>query len=215
MEAIAAQRTLQLGTVQSYIAEAMAAGFSYPWHRMGVPHRILASLCGHVTAYHKLQLQQQERLQQASEQQSQNETEDQQQQELCSKGQQCLLLKQQQRGNSGVAQSQASCSQCGLLQSQSSVSLHTDGLVRSAQEEVVDLSTTEGQQGRCTRLPDSSLLTELVLTGKGRKALRDSMDSSLLTYGHMRLALAHIYCLLRNSVCLCRLPGQTELKDRS
>ena len=213
MEAIAAQRTLQLGTVQSYIAEAMAAGFSYPWHRMGVPHCILASLCGHVTAYHKLQLQQQERLQQASKQQSQNETED--QQELCSKGQQCLLLKQQQHGNSGMAQSQPSCSQCGLLQSQSNVSLHTDGLVRSAQEELVDLSTTEGQQRRCTRLPDSSLLAELVLTGKGRKALRDSMDSSLLTYGHMRLALAHIYCLLRNSVCLCRLPGQTELKDQS
>ncbi len=48
-----------------------------------------------------------------------------------------------------------------------------------------------------------SLLKELVLTGKGTKALRDSMDDCDMTYGQLRLALAHLYCLLRNSVCQC------------
>ncbi|KAL3131058.1 hypothetical protein ABBQ38_000374 [Trebouxia sp. C0009 RCD-2024] len=55
MEAIASQRAVQLSTVQSYIAEAMAAGYTYPWHRMKVPFFMLASLCGHLRAYHKQQ----------------------------------------------------------------------------------------------------------------------------------------------------------------
>ncbi|KAL0047414.1 hypothetical protein WJX82_002778 [Trebouxia sp. C0006] len=41
MDSIASQRALQLGTVQSYIAEAMAAGYGYPWHRMGAPYHLL------------------------------------------------------------------------------------------------------------------------------------------------------------------------------
>ncbi|KAL0037504.1 hypothetical protein WJX77_000402 [Trebouxia sp. C0004] len=53
MDSIASQRALQLGTVQSYIAEAMAAGYEYPWHRMGVPCHVLSSLCSHLRAHHK------------------------------------------------------------------------------------------------------------------------------------------------------------------
>lgn len=68
MEAIAVQRAVQLGTVQSYVAEAMAAGYPYPWHRLGVPHALLATFCAHLTAFQNYQnevreQQQQEQLQ--------------------------------------------------------------------------------------------------------------------------------------------------------
>ena len=270
MEAIASQRTLQLGTVQSYIAEAMAAGYPYPWHRMGVPQCLLASLCSHVRAYHKQRLQQaaqmppqqqqqqlvyQEQLQLQGGQQRIGQLPMQQGGRPELQGQQeaehgdtwlpqPLGLQQQaqlQRSNSngGVKQSHAAgvvwtaadhpagpeevlparrlkdggavhqtgyancpgvCRGCGLVEDQSRVKLGMQGLM-PADELPLKVGGTAGQAGQ---LPDIDLLTELVLTGQGTKALRDSMDDCPLTYGPMRLALAHIYCLLRNSVCMCK-----------
>ena len=42
-------------------------------------------------------------------------------------------------------------------------------------------------------LPDADLVRELVRTGQGTKALREQMGSEAISYGHIRLALAHLY----------------------
>lgn len=279
MDAIANQRTLQLGTVQSYIAEAMAAGYGYPWHRMGVPHCILVALCDHVRAYHRQLMQQQEPeqlqqqclhlphpalLQQAAQSQPHSlwpklQQEPVQQQEhkmqqhcILDELQQHVLHRQQHdtkpqqqplrdarnpvlhphtecpavpcmaQASTGqkqlavsvasdgllddsscsawtLTQDQVVCRRCGLLQDQGSAILHGDGSVH-----VLQGSHATGASPQAVQLPELGFIKELVLTGKGTKALRDSMDMCAMTYGHMRLSLAHVYCLLRNSICLCR-----------
>ena len=250
MDSIASQRALQLGTVQSYIAEAMAAGHGYPWHRMGVPYHVLASVCSHVRAYHKQVEQYYE--QQAQVHQLPQLEQLQQQQQICQFGLECELQQQhhhhqsqqqqqqQQRGirndqthtqaadavcavppaweykeetaavvaeldhdenpnlASTPAQGQAVCSDCELPCDQGAVVMHSNGAVCHGIRAVGG-----GPNSKVVQLPDMSLLRELVQTGKGTKALRDSMDDCEMTYGQLRLTLAHLYCLLRNSVCQC------------
>lgn len=254
MDSIASQRALQLGTVQSYIAEAMAAGYGYPWHRMGVPYHVLASLCSHVRAYHK-QVEQYHK-QQAQVHQLPQLGQLQRQEQFCQFGLECELQRQQhhyhqsqqqqrQRGISNdqtqakaanadaavcavppgwkwmeataavaadlnlddrsnlastSAQGQAVCSHCELPCDQGAVVMHSNGAVQVCRGIRAEGG---GPDSKVVQLPGMSLLKELVLTGKGTKALRDSMDDCDMTYGQLRLALAHLYCLLRNSVCQC------------
>ena len=260
MEAIATQRTLQLGTVQSYIAEAMTAGYAYPWHRMGLPHCILASLCSHVRAYHKQLMQQEggllqhpcqlERMscQEPDMQQPQWQTKHQQhgsmrtQQQLHQQearqssdrlgqaqtshatgssafsAQAAAQHYQATTGPAGMGsgadaascldvpliQAQAVCHECGLSLDQGSAELGSSGLVHMPNQKSTDRDTIARCGGGAAQLPEMSGLTDLVLTGKGTKALRDGMQNSTVTYGHMRLALAHMHCLLRNTVCSCK-----------
>lgn len=266
MDAIASQRTLQLGTVQSYIAEAMAAGYGYPWHRMGVPHCILVSLCDHVRAYHRQLMQQQEpeQLQQAAQSQPHSLWQELQQEPKQPQGhtvqQHCIRDEQQQHvlhrqqhdtnpqqqplrnarspvhrshtectavpctapasdeheqlavsvASDGLlddsscsawmlTQAQVVCRRCGLLQDQGNAILHGDGSVH-----VLHGNRATGACPQAVQLPELGFIRELVLTGKGTKALRDSMHMCAMTYGHMRLSLAHVYCLLRNTICPCR-----------
>ena len=281
MEVIASQRAVQLSTVQSYIAEAMAAGYSYPWHRMRVPFSILASLYGHVRAYHKQQLLSDARLlhqqqgnasvmqdnqqhlavpcksRKGSEPQAlpaaachgscvgtgevHHGKQDQQQQQQQQYGLQHEPYKQllpeqqsgcqQQRASSSVQQAaatmshsqqavvvdisnspvhgtrrpcQAVCSHCGLLQDVDSARLKPDGRVCAWDGSSTCLAAAQVQSQQPVQLPDMQFVRELVLTSKGTKALRDTMDTLVLSYGHMRLAFAHIYCLLRQHVCSCQ-----------
>ena len=247
MEAIARQRAVQLGTVQSYIAEAMAAGYSYPWHRMGIPFTILASLCGHMRAYHKQQqLCMVGKEDQADDYQTQSKQPHQQRQHgiegcsymapshdslnpavgLAQQVEQSVASAKHAPPSQGLRkcqeaqlhvdaelashdalhgigqhsmQSTGVCSQCGLMQDESTVRLHPSGLVTAGSQ-----LAPGADEPRLVQLPDMQSMQELVLTSRGTKALRDSMDTCLLTYGQMRLALAHIYCLLRHQVCLCQ-----------
>ena len=267
MGSIASQRALQLGTVQSYIAEAMAAGYGYPWHRMGVPYHVLASLCSHVRAYHKQveqyheqqaqthqlpqsgQQQQQEQVHQLElecelQQQHQHHQSQQHHHHHHHQSQQQQQQQQRQRGvrkgqthtqadnadavcavapawkckeataavaadrdhdenpnlDSPLAQGQAVCSDCELLCDQGAFVMHSDGTVQVYHG---IRAVGGGPNSKVVQLPDMSLLRELVQTGKGTKALRDSMDDCDMTYGQLRLTLAHLYCLLRNNVCQC------------
>ncbi|KAL3131059.1 hypothetical protein ABBQ38_000375 [Trebouxia sp. C0009 RCD-2024] len=97
-------------------------------------------------------------------------------------------------------QGQVVCGHCALLISAESVSLQPDGGLRL--QHGSGSSAQVGSQ-RPVQLPDMQLVRELVVTSKGTKAIRDSMDTLVLSYGHMRLALAHIYCLLRHHICSC------------
>ena len=264
MEAIASQRAVQLSTVQSYIAEAMAAGYSYAWHRMGIPFCILASLCGHVRAYHKQQLLPEEQQQQAASDEIQGclqhqagsanlpheshsgpqaalirdgldlvtgqlqQTEKKPLQhrqlpglhvQLASSAQQhqegCLLTQvaaantchqcSKSLGQQSM-QGQDRCSQCGLLQEDPNLKLHPSGLIHLNSESSIGAHEIDQLP---VQLPDMQLTRQMVLTSKGTKALRDSMVTCLLTYGHMRLGLAHVFCLLRHHVCACCLPDLT------
>ncbi|KAL3138946.1 hypothetical protein ABBQ32_005758 [Trebouxia sp. C0010 RCD-2024] len=260
MEGIASQRAVQLSTVQSYIAEAMAAGYTYPWHRMKVPFSMLASLCAHMRAYHKQQLlsgaplppkqpgdmtqmqddQQQAPACQGAESQAllalshqgwcagagglqhggqnpHHHPQQQQQQNAIqhdlhqARPQQAAAVKvhsagvdgdasQPRHGTTDRVQSQVVCSRCALLIGTESASLQPDGGLRFQHG-----SGSPAQVGsqRLVQLPDMQLVRELVVTSKGTKALQDSMDTLVLSYGHMRLALAHIYCLLRHHICFC------------
>ena len=261
MDSIASQRALQLGTVQSYIAEAMAAGYGYPWHRMGAPYHVLASLCSHVRAHHK-QVEQYRKQQAQTQQLPQSGQQQQQQQQVHQLELECDLQhqsqqqhhhqsqqqqQQQQQRQKGVregqthtqadnadavcalapgwkckeatvavaadlncdenpalastsAEGQAVCSDCKLPCDQGIVVMHSDGAVQVCHG---IRAVGGGPNSKVVQLPDMSVLKELVQTGKGTKALRDSMDSCDMAYGQLRLALAHLYCLLRNSVCQC------------
>ena len=284
MEVIASQRAVQLSTVQSYIAEAMAAGYSYPWHRMRLPFSILASLCGHVRAYHKQQLladarlleqrqsyaggQMQDRqqhhtapggLHQGPEVQSASATgcheagtaagglhqegqyqqrqqhasgHEQHRQQLPGQHSKChqhrgALPAQQaavavlqsksaivgEKSNvpvcdaTNVRQGLGVCSHCGLLQGTGSIMLQPDGQVFACSDSSTCLSPAQVQSQQPVQLPDMQLVRELVMTSKGTKAIRDSMDTSVLSYGDMRLALAHVYCLMRRHACSCQQLG--------
>jgi len=260
MDSIASQRALQLGTVQSYIAEAMAAGYGYPWHRMGVPYHVLASLCSHVRAYHKhveqchkqqaqthqlpqsgeqqehvhqleleCELQQPQQQQHYQSQHRHHQSQQQQQRQRgvkegqthtqadnadaifavppaweCKEATAAVAadLSQDEKSNlsSTLARGQAVCSDCKLPCDQGAVVMHNNGAVQVCHGV---RAVGCGPNSRVVQLPDMSLLTELVQTGKGTKALQDSMDDCDMTYGQLRLALAHLYCLLRNSVCQC------------
>lgn len=280
MEAIASQRAVQLSTVQSYIAEAMAAGYSYPWHRMSLPFPVLASLCGHLRAYHKQQLLADAQLLQRQEGDASGQRQDSLQQQvslseshegakgqavsatgchglrtgsrvphqggqchqqqhqqdgkqiLCEQHLECHLqsgpLPMQQaavavlqptheavsdmsnqavRSDPDVMHGQGACGHCGQLQGVESVMLQPDGYVCPGGDSSTCLVVAQVQNQQPVQLPDMQLVRELVMTSKGTKAIRDSMETSVLSYGHMRLALAHIYCLLRRHVCCCQ---QTE-----
>ena len=274
MEAIASQRAVQLSTVQSYIAEAMAAGYSYPWHRMRLPFSILASLCGHVCAYHKPLLEQQQsnaggsqqhqavpgeahqglELQSVSatgcreacvgatglheggqyQQQRQYDSQhEQQRQPLHGQHSECHqqggpppvrraaaavlqskpevvgdMSNQPVCGATDVTPCQAVCGHCGLSQGAESLMLQPDGQVFPGVDSITSLVAAQAQSQQPVQLPDMQLVRELVMTSRGTKAIRDSMDTSVLSYGHMRLVLAHIYCLLRHNICSCL---QTDL----
>lgn len=276
METIASQRAVQLGTVQTYIAEAMAAGYTYPWHRMRVPFSMLASLCGHLRAYHKQQLLSDAALlqelpcdttQMPDSQQNQTAAcpsnggvefqglevpshqglcagarevrhdgqdhhhqqqyeiqHEQHQQPLHDRQGGCLhhagSLSVTQaaavmmhsadavgepgralHGNADSMQGKAVCGHCSLLKDTESARLQSDG--RVCFHDRLGSSAQVGSQ-RPVQLPDMQLVRELVVTSKGTKAIRDSMDTLVLSYGHMRLALAHIYCLLRHHICSCQ-----------
>ncbi|DBA71996.1 TPA: hypothetical protein ACH3X2_010739 [Trebouxia sp. C0005] len=101
---------------------------------------------------------------------------------------------------SALAQGLAVCSDCELPCDQSTAVMHSNGAVQVCHG---IRAVGFGPNSRVVQLPDMSLLKELVQTGKGTKALRDSMDACEMTYGQLRLTLAHLYCLLRNSVCQC------------
>ena len=275
MEAIASQRAVQLSTVQSYIAEAMAAGYSYPWHRMRLPFSILASLCGHVCAYHKQQLladarqllKQQESnagglkqgsqqhqtapgeahqgvevqpvsppgchrvgiwaggLHQGGQQQHQHSSQhEHHRQPLPGQHSQCCrqggLLPEHQAAAAALQSKPAVmgdmfatditkvCSHCGLSQGCESLMLHPDGQVFPSGDSITRLAAAQAQSQQPVQLPDMQLVRGLAMTSRGTKAIRDSMDTSVLSYGPMRLALAHIYCLLRHHICSCL---QTDL----
>ena len=263
MTAIASQRAVQLSTVQSYIAEAMAAGYSYAWHRMDIPFSILACLCGHVRAYHKQQLLSLEQQQQSvAADIHQGQIQDCQQHQAGPQNRPCgtddspqpALIKisldpaasqaqqleqkplqhsqlpalrvhplpgeqQHQEGHfplHGAAagacdrplggggqrsmQGHGVCSQCGLLQEDPTLRLQPSGLYHLDNEN--STGAAEPLQPS-VQLPDMQVIRQLVLTSKEAKALRDSMESCLLTYGHMRLGLAHMFCLLRHQTCSC------------
>ena len=286
MEGIASQRAVQLSTVQSYIAEAMAAGYSYPWHRMRLPFSILASLCGHARAYHKQQQLAHARLEEQQQSDAGSTSQDRQQHQAaggcraapdivtatgyhrlcvgagglhqggqCQQQQQYGVWHEQHRqpplgqhsechqqgrllsvqnaaavelqskltvagdmsnqpvyGASDITHSQAVCGCCGLLQSIESVMLQPDGKVFLCGDNSTRLAAAQVQSQQSVQLPDMQLVRELVMTSRGTKAIRDSMDTSVLSYGHMRLALAHIYRLLRHhtKVCSCLQTGNTE-----
>lgn len=285
MEAIASQRAVQLSTVQSYIAEAMAAGYSYPWHRMSLPFPVLASLCGHLRAYHKQQLLADAKLLQQQEGDVGGQRQDslQQQASLCEpheggevqavsatgchgvctglgvlqQGGQYQQQQQQHQqdgkqipreqhleghrqsgplpmqqaatavlqptnevmgdtsnqavcGASDVMHGQGVCGHCGLLQGAEGVMLQPDGQVCQGGDSSTCLVASPEQNQQPVQLPDLQLVRELVMTSKGTKAVRDSMDTSVLSYAHMRLALAHIYCLLRRHICSCQQTGGVD-----
>jgi len=102
--------------------------------------------------------------------------------------------------SSTLARGQAVCSDCKLPCDQGAVVMHSNGVVQVCHGTRV---VGGSPNSKVVQLPDMSVLKELVQTGKGTKALRDSMDDCDMTYGQLRLALAHLYCLLRNSVCQC------------
>ena len=270
MESIVSQRAVQLSTVQSYMAEAMAAGYSYPWHRIEVPFSMLASLCGHLRAYHKQQLlsdaallqkqpggttqMQDDKQQQAAacqqadfqalpasprqglcagagglprgrqdhhHQQQQQQyvvQHEQYQQPLFGPQLECVhqampkqaaAVKVQSAAEEGASgqplhggmQGQAVCGHCALLKDAESARLQPDGWL-CVQHGTSSSAQAGGQ--RPVQFPDMHLVRELVVTSKGTKAIRDSMDTLVLSYGEMRLALAHIYCLLRHHICSCQ-----------
>ena len=283
MEAIACQRAVQLSTVQTYIAEAMAADYSYPWHRMRLPFSTLASLCGHVRAYHKQQLLADARLLEQQQSNAGGQTQDSQQhqaapeeplqglevqsvsatgchgvrpgveglhqggqyqqQQQLQYGLQRQQHKQplpeqhsachQQGGQLPVQQAaavvlqskpadvgdaskqavwrstdimhgQALCGHCGLLQGIGCIMLQSDGRVFALSDSSTCLSAAHVQSQQPVQLPDMQLVRELVMTSKGTKAIRDSMDTLVLSYGDMRVAIAHIYCLLQRHACSCQ-----------
>ena len=269
MDSVASQRALQLGTVQSYIAEAMAAGYGYPWHRMGVPYHLLASLCSHVRTYHKqveqyreqqaqthqlpqsgqqqqqLQIHQLEcELQQQHHQSQHHHHQSQHHHHHLHHNHQSQQQQQRQRGvrkaqthtqadnadavcavaptweckeataavaadfgpdedptvASTLAQGQTVCSDCELPCDQGALVMDSNGAVQLC---VGIRAMGDSPSSKVVQLPDISILKELVQTGKGTKALRDSMDGCDIAYGQLRLALAHLFCLLRHSVCQC------------
>ena len=283
MEAIASQRAVQLSTVQSFIAETLAAGFSYPWHRMKLPFSILASLCGHVRAYHKQQLLADARLLEQQQSDADGSRQDRQQQQHqaalgeCHEGpevqplsvtgchgvciraggldqggqyqqqQQYDLQHEQHRqpqpeqksechqprgplpvqqaaavllhsnpavvgnmskqavcGTVDIMQGHAVCSHCALWQGIKSIWLQPNGQVFPCGDSSMCLAAAQLQSQQPVQLPDMQLMRELVTTNKGTKAIRDSLDTLVLSHGHMRLALAHIYCLLRHHLCFCQ-----------
>ena len=292
LEGIARQRVVQLGTVQSYIAEAMAAGHPYPWHRLGVPQPLLATLCIHLTAFHKLLQQQQQTdvLQQQQQQQQQSDVLQQQQQDSHIPQQQVQIqqhaqVQQQQPGHmhqqaqvqtqhwpnqQQVAQcwpqqhpvavpqvhehrqwqqhpdvvldmqhvagltllqhsTPAQGAQLGPQQQQRQLPQHwsskaVQGLPAQQATPIATANTSAtcqeataqaGKKLLCPRLwlqpngmlsgtqaehshllPDMDMVKELVKTGQGTRALREYMGPDVISYGQMRMALAHIYCLM-------------------
>ena len=264
MEAIAAQRKLQLGTVQSYIAEAMAAGNGYPWHRMGLPHVVLASLCGQVRHYQKHLQQDKEQQQNVSEQQKQEQARQQngqlqqgaqqlqqEQQQSTQQLQQEQHQPKQEQAHQQNGQQQQSAQQLQHQDSNLHAKVEQSGQQLHLQPDVIQLRSTMCSCGGvlpvgadlclCTdgsvchanvseagfppgvmfcspavQVPELHVLEQLVVTGKGTKALRESMDNCLLTHGQMRLGLAHLYCVLHNAVCSCKQlsVGQVCLADR-
>lgn len=262
MESIASQRKIQLSTVQSYIAEAMA----------GIPFCILASLCAHVRAYHKqLLLSEQQQQEDTHQHQSGQQVLSQRQphhaqvssrlgqeaqglparsrNQACNQHSNCVQQQhaapcpehdlqsqvQQQPGrmsphmqaaaadpahskhsaadavlhwagdnsSQGSMQDQAVCDQCGLLQDASSARLHSSGGLSSASGPIMCDVVAETPRQQPFQLPDIKIVSDLVVTGRRTKALRDCMEGCSLSYGHMRLALAHIFCLFRLNFCSC------------
>ena len=279
LDSIASQRSVQLSTVQSYIAEAMTAGYPYPWHRLGVPHALLASLCSHLNAFHQYQLEVVQ-LQQQSEGQQQQQGTGQGYQLQVQQGQ---SVTQHQLGAQSCPQKQAEAALClhpeespwrqqqqpdpvlcmqhaGVLMQQRSIASanlpppprqrhmpqHWSALPAQCVAKQADLSGRDrgggvfdvgvaqqqsltpanseqscapqlwlqpdgtvtprlqamgcsdnvgcvGQQG--VQLVNVALIEELVKTGKDTKALREWMGSDAMSYGQMRVALAHLYRL--------------------
>lgn len=298
LEGITSQRGVQLSTVQSYIAEAMAAGYAYPWHRLGVPHHVMAVVCDHLQAFHKQQQQQepwpgddqksgherQQEVQHHPEREGQHQAKahgssvrpdlqpaaaaaqqqgrgavsgmcqapvlhasarqhlqhlhDQQhktanvqwsdgRQQQPHRGDlqpslqqnttlplqkvthsQLLPHQQQQEPFRGSDQHGSSDlpglhTSNGMLKDQGlgcrltlPVWLHPNGTVTAESQDLqAHAAQSESVSSQLLALPDVALIRELVKTGQGTKALRDQMGSDAISYGHLRLALAHVYRL--------------------
>lgn len=265
LDGITSQRGVQLGTIQSYIAEAMAAGYPYPWHRLGVPHALLATFCSQLTAFSKHKQQQDEIWLQHQQQQLQADPQAKPKQEIklhvvpaqaqqqpeapsglqqlqpqiqnynatsqhtgCAVQQErqahghivCHQLQQQMPQHmsrvdaqqlSAVTQTAEQQSGTGVLSvaSQENVDLapaqqqhapqlwlQLDGTVTQRPSEVqAGLQDIEPVGQLAVKLPDQSLVSDLVKTGQGIKPLRDYIGPDVMAYGQMRIALAHLYRL--------------------
>ena len=157
LDSIASQRGVQLSTVQSYIAESMTAGYAYPWHRLGVPHTLLASLCGHLNAFYRYQQQPVQLLRQ-SEGQQQQHIEGQQQQQQQSTGQELQLQVQQSQQAETVTQQQLGARRGPQNQAEAETLLHQ-------QETHLQQHTTNSvpgvQHAGCSMQPGGSALASL------------------------------------------------------